>query len=161
MKNDSTAVGIPVNSEYRYSILYISGQYFGTEIFNVKEVIPFPKFTKVPNVHESITGVFSLRGEIYSIIDIRVLLKLKMEPVSDNNLVVILEHDNMTIGVVVDKVMDVVQIDAGKIQIPTRDMSPQYIQYLKGYYEHKKLGVIFLIDIPTLLSAKEIMKYRY
>ena len=161
MKNDSIVTNMPVDTECRYSILCISDQYFGAELLNVKEVIPLPKLTKIPNVHDSILGVFNLRGQIYTIIDIRKLLKLEVKPITNKEFVVILEHENMTFGVVVNKVMDVLVIDSGKVQIPTRDMPPQFIQFLNGFYNHKKMGVIYLLDISALMKAEEISKHRY
>ena len=44
----------------RYSILGISEQNFAVEIHNMKEVIPIPRITPVPNVEKSILGVFNL-----------------------------------------------------------------------------------------------------
>ena len=70
-------------NESRYSILNLSGHYFGIEINRVVEIIPFPKYTKIPNLNPCILGVFNLRGQIYSIIDIRVLFDLKINDISD------------------------------------------------------------------------------
>jgi len=145
----------------RYSILGISEQNFAVEITNMKEVIPMPRITPVPNVHRSILGVFNLRGQIHSIIDFRALLKLEMNEVNEKNFIVLLEYDKLHFGVLVDRVLDVTKLESGKIQVPTRELSPQYIQYLNGYYEHKKMGVIYLLDLPAILQSKEIQRYRY
>ena len=145
----------------RYSILGISEQNFAVEITNMKEVIPMPRITPVPNVHRSILGVFNLRGQIHSIIDFRALLKLEMNEVNEKNFIVLLEYDKLQFGVLVDRVLDVTKLESGKIQVPTRELSPQYIQYLNGYYEHKKMGVIYLLDLPAILQSKEIQRYRY
>ena len=111
------------DSEFRYSILCISGYYFGVEVKYVREVQLLPVITKVPNVHKSILGVFNLRGQIQSIIDIRGVLNLPSGKVSEEDFVVVLEHDKRVIGVLVEKVLDVFTVDTGNIQIPTREMS--------------------------------------
>lgn len=147
--------------EYRYSILQISGKYFGVEVLKVREVVTFPKLTKVPNVNESVLGVFNLRGQIFSVIDIRLMLKLPGTPVRDDKLVVIVEDDEYAFGIVVDKVMDVTNIDSNKIQIPTRETPVRMAQYLDGYFDHKKFGMIFLLDISALTNAKELKSYRF
>ncbi len=145
----------------RYSILGISEQHFAVEVINMKEVIPLPMITPVPNVNECILGVFNLRGQIYSIFDLRVLLKLERNEINEKNFIVLLEWHEFQFGVVVDRVLDVTRIDPGEIQIPTRELSPQYISFLNGYYEHETMGVIYLLDLPAILQNKEIIRYRY
>ena len=150
-----------ISSADRYSILGISEQNFAVEISNVKEVIPLPKITPVPNVHESIIGVFNLRGQIHSILDLRVLLKLEVNSITDKNFIVLLEWEDFKFGVIVDRVLDVMQLESNKIQIPTRELSLPYVQYLNGYCEIKKMGNIYLLDLAAILQSKEIVRYRY
>ncbi|HID40169.1 MAG TPA: purine-binding chemotaxis protein CheW [Calditrichaeota bacterium] len=150
-----------MDKSYRFTIVNISGHSFGVEVRNVREIIPFPKVTRVPNVHKSTIGVFNLRGQIYSLIDVRVLLQLELEPVGKDNMVIILEYEKLNLGVLVDKVLGIHRIDAAKIQLPTREQATQYIQYMNGYYKDKTLGDVYLLDIPALIDAPEIRQYLY
>ncbi|MGD9487812.1 MAG: chemotaxis protein CheW [Calditrichaceae bacterium] len=147
--------------EYRYSILQISGKFFGVEVIKVREVVSFPKLTMIPNVNESVLGVFNLRGQIFSVVDIRLMLKLPVAPIREDNLIVIIEQDEVAFGIVVEKVMDVANIDSNKIQIPTREMPVKMAQYLDGYFDHKKFGMIYLLDISALTNSKELKSYRF
>lgn len=151
----------PPNTEFRYSIVRISGKYFGIEVKYVREVTLLPVVTRVPNVHKSILGVFNLRGQIVSVIDIRNLMNLPDEKITEDYFVVIIENDGITLGFVVEKVLDVFPIDSNKINVPTRDMSLNIVQYCNGYYTHKKLGNIFLLDMEALFEAKEIGGYSF
>jgi chemotaxis signal transduction protein len=148
-------------TEFRYSILCISDQYFGVEVKYVREVLLHPAITKMPNVHKCVIGVFNLRGTIQSVIDIRSFLNLPAEKNEVDDFVVLFEYNQITLGLIVKRVLDVVQLDASKIQIPTRDMSLSLIHYCTGYYNDKKLGNVFLLDLETLFSAKEIGGYSY
>jgi len=145
----------------RYSIFGISEQNFAVEIKNIKEVVPLPKITKVPNVHKSILGVFNLRGKICSIMDIRVLLKIEQTVINEDNFIVLMEWEEFMFGIVVDRVLDVRNLDTSKIQVPTRELTLPYIQYLNGFYEHTEMGVIYLLDIQAIMQSKEIIRYRY
>lgn len=148
-------------SENRYSVLCISDQNFGIEITHVKEVIPLVKYTLVPNVHDCILGVFNLRGHIYPLIDVRRLLKILVKPITAKDFIVLLEHDSINFGVVVDRVLDVIAIDPTQIQLLTRDRAVPYIHYANGYHEHKKLGLIYFLDLQAIILAEEIRKYSY
>jgi len=142
-------------------MLRISGQYFGVEVKFVQEVQIIPLITKIPNVHHSVLGVFNLRGQIQSVIDIRGFLNLPVEKINEEHFVVIVEYNKTKLGIVVEKVLDVFSLDGNKIQIPTREMPLSLIQYCNGYYNHKKLGKVFLLDLETLFNAKEIVSYSY
>lgn len=146
--------------DYRYSVLSLSGKYFGVEVFKVKEVLNMPKISKIPNAHQSIVGVFNLRGQIYTLIDIRYFLNLDVRPLSDKDYVVILEEEGASFGIIVDKVIDVITLDSNKIQIPTREISVQFVQYLEGIYK-LDLGTLYLLDIPAILNAGELKRYRF
>ena len=145
----------------RYSVLCISHQNFAVGIDEIREVIPLPKITPVPNVDQNVYGVFNLRGEIYPVFDLRVLFRLEQDEITEKNFVVLLEWNHIEFAVLVDKVLDVTRLDNDKVQVPTRDLSPQYVQYLMGYYEHKKLGMIYLLDLSQILQSKELNRYRY
>jgi purine-binding chemotaxis protein CheW len=158
---DSKAGKSAAINESRYSIINLSGQYFGIEINKVIEVIPFPHFTKIPNVNSVIKGVFNLRGQIYSIVDIRILLALDLNEMTDKNFVILLKDGNFIFGIYVDRVMDVFKIDETKIQVPDRKSSAKFIHYLNGVYEDDKLGTIHLLDIHEIINSKEISQYRF
>lgn len=149
------------NTEYRYSILCISGQYFGIEVKYVKEVLLLPVITQIPNVNRAILGVFNLRGQIQSVIDIRDVLNLPSEKIDEEHFVVILDFNKIILSVVVEKVLDVIGIDSSLIQIPTREMPLSLVNYSNGYYEHKNLGTVFLLDLESIFNAKEIGSYSF
>lgn len=160
IKDSKKGKSVTLN-ESRYSILKLSGNHFGIEVNKVIEVIPFPNYTKIPNLNSCIFGVFNLRGQIYSIIDIRMLLNLEINEVSDKNYAVLLKDENITFGIYVDKVMDVLNIDETKIQVPDRNSSKNFIHFLNGVYEDKKLGMIHLLEIREIINSKEISQYRF
>ena len=159
MKEKTNPVMMDMDSGFRYSVLCVSNHNFGIEISNIREVAPLPKITKVPNVNESFIGVFNLRGEIYSILDLRALLGLKAIALTEDSMVAIIEHESIAFGVIVDKVIGVMAIDSAKIEIPTREMSPRFIQYLSGFYKQENLGAVYMLDISELLKAPEIQRY--
>ncbi len=150
-----------LGNEYRYSVLEISQQKFGVEVLHVLEVLPMPKITPVPNVHRSILGVFNLRGQIHSLLDLRVLFHLEQTAITADNYVVLIKEGDMTMGVLVDRVLDLVLMDAAKMALPTQDMAGPYIQYTSGVYEHTTMGVIYILDLNAILNAKEIYQYRF
>jgi len=149
------------SNESKYSIFQLAGYIFGLTLSDVKEIVPLPRITGIPNVHPSILGVFNLRGQIISILDLRRLLNLEINPVSTKSFILIITLKNMFFGIYVDKVLDVLSVDELKIQIPTRDLALPFLSYVKGVYEDKRLGNIYMMDIEAIINSKEVRQYRF
>jgi purine-binding chemotaxis protein CheW len=102
----------------RYSVFNISDRLFGIEISYVKEVLKNPIITKLPNIKPQVVGVFNLRGTILPLIDLRMILGLEVNEKKDSDMVLLFENDSTVLGVLVEKVLDFVNIEDIKIQIP-------------------------------------------
>lgn len=150
---------LPID-ESKYSAFQLAGYIFGLPLTDVKEIVPLPKITRIPNVHPSILGVFNLRGQIISILDLRRLLNLEYNSLSTKSFILIIALTNMVFGIYVDKVLDVLSVDELKIQIPTRDLALPFLSYIKGIYDDKRLGNIYMMDIETIINSKEVSQYR-
>lgn len=143
----------------RYSVFSIGNTLFGLEILAVKEVLPLPPITKVPNVAPYVLGVFNLRGNITPLIDIRFFLGLEISPLEDSNMILLLEQKNVRSGILVERVLDIVNVDEGQIELPTRNLSPLFGNYVGGLYEKEGLGTIHLFDTERLIQSPELHIY--
>ena len=143
----------------RYSIFSLSDMLFGIEIESVKEVLKYPSITNLPNVDLHILGVFNLRGTIVSLVDLRYTLSLEVQDIKNTDMILLVEMNEMLIGILVEKVLDFVDVENLEIQIPSRSISSSIANYIKGSYEKEELGKIFLLDLEKLLKSSEIFKY--
>ncbi len=150
-----------IKTSYRYSILCISNHYFGVEVDNVREVLLTPRYTRLPNVDKKIIGVFNLRGQIHSLVDISSFLNLPPKEIKKTDFVVVLQKNDMSFGVLVDKVHDVINVETNKIEVPTRDMPLNLINFTNGFYDHKSLGRIFLLDLEVIFNSRVLSRYSY
>src|SRR5690606_16462896 len=98
----------------------LSGKDFGIDIMKVAEIARFVHFTYVPNSPTFVRGVYNLRGEIISIIDLRGMFNMPFEkkPSGQEEAGLILRLNSNLIGVVVDKIDKVVGINSARIQPP-------------------------------------------
>ncbi len=107
-------------------------------------------------------GVINLRGEVLPIIDSHV--KFNLPPININMktsiLVMELKHNNaktIRLGLMVDKVDEVLQIQNKKIQAPPSIGAAFESTYITGMYKKDDKTFIMLIDIDQVLSLKEIV----
>jgi len=145
----------------RVSVVKIGGQVYGLSVEFLREVLPLPLITKMPNVNKSISGVFNLRGNLQIAIDFLYLLSGESFILRPENYLAIVSSSSFVAGVLVEKVITMIDVPVDKIQLPTRDLPPRYIQLLSGIYEDNRFGRVFFIDVEALFTVKEISGYRY
>ncbi len=90
----------------------VGGVNYGVPVDQVREVRDMQSVTPVPGAPSYVKGVTNLRGQIITVIDLRKRLELADNGKGGEKIIVI-EMDNLAVGVVVDSVTEVSTI-AGK-----------------------------------------------
>ncbi len=140
----------------RYSIFSLAGQLFGLEINIVREVFTFTRVTKLPNASPGILGVYNLRGSIITLIDLRRVLGLDSAESKDSDTVILIESGKFTLSFIVEKVLDFVEVENSKVQLPTRSIPARIAHFIRGTYDSENLGQIYIIETEKLLKSDEI-----
>ena len=108
-------------------IFKIREEFFGVEASKVLSINDMMTITKVPNAPSYIKGLINLRGIIISLFDISILLNLDHRSYDNVSLndssVIILDIEFEEIGIIVDKVDEVVDIDPNFIKITVIDIN--------------------------------------
>ena len=136
----------------RFSIFIISEKLFGIELSNVSEVLTIPKISKIPSSPKHIVGVFNLRGSIITLLEIGEIIGVNRQS-PDESMVLIVDNENQQLGILVEKVLDVINVDESEIKLPTREMSPKMAKNIIGYYEKEGIGTINLLNLNELLKS--------
>ena len=104
MANEDQVVAFKLrNEEYGFSIL------------NVQEIKGLTDITRVPFAPEFIKGVINLRGSVLPVIDLKKRLGLEATPYTANTRSVIVQYDEVAVGMLVDAVTEVRTINADDI----------------------------------------------
>ncbi len=69
--------------DFKMVTFSLGGKEYGIDIMKVKEISKAASFTYVPNSSPFVRGVYNLRGEIISIIDLRVMFNIPRESSED------------------------------------------------------------------------------
>ena len=109
-------------STERYLTFRADGITLGVSTENVIEIITDHSITELPMVPDFIKGIINLRGQIVLIIDIRLRMGKSMSEYTDTTCVIVLDIDTVNIGIIVDSVEQVLDIDKSQISpIPVED----------------------------------------
>jgi len=154
---DSSDVQQKENTEaidYKMVTFSLGGKDYGIDIMKVKEISKASKFTFVPNSIPFVKGVYNLRGDIISVIDLRVMFNLPVARNTDapENMI-ILRLENNVLGVIVDTIDKVIGISASRIQPPHPLFGDINIKFIKGIVENDdKLYII--LDVESIFDQK-------
>lgn len=133
-------------------VFKISEEFFGVEASKVLSINDMMSVTKVPNAPNYIKGLINLRGIIISLFDIAILLNLPNYDQNyldnENSSIIILDVDHEEIGIIVDKVDEVLDIDPNFIKKSIDNKLP----FVKGVLE-LNCKLITLIDINKFVST--------
>ncbi|HOV62276.1 MAG TPA: chemotaxis protein CheW [Spirochaetia bacterium] len=142
--------------DFKMVTFSLAGKDYGIDIMKVKEISKANKFTYVPNSSPFVRGVFNLRGDIISIIDLRIMFHLPAEKKNEDALedMIILRLEDYLIGVIVDSIDKVVGISSADIQPPHPIFGDINIKFIKGVVENE--GRLYIIlDVERILGGSE------
>lgn len=142
--------------DFKMVTFSLAGKEYGIDIMNVKEIASAGRFTYVPNAAPFVRGVYNLRGDIISIIDLRTMFHLPAERKSDDALesLLILRVDDHVFGVIVDNIDKVVGVSSAAIQPPHPIFGDINVKYIKGIIENQ--GKLYIIlNVEKLFAPKK------
>ncbi len=118
--HDETAEDILVSETTERFLTFMSdGLIFGVSTENVIEIITNYMIRPLPMVPDYIRGIINLRGQVLPVMDIRLRMNKPFREYTSTTCIIILEINSTLIGIVVDSVLQVQDIDiAGASPIP-------------------------------------------
>lgn len=138
------------HEELRYICFHLGSEEYAIPLLDVREVVAIPDITPVPQTPPYFLGIMNLRGQVISVIDLRVKLGMKPNQTKESA-IIICDLGERSIGVVVDSINYVITIQekdrAEKPEIHTQKNS----QYITGVFRHKE-KLILLLDIAQALN---------
>lgn len=125
----------------------------GLDTFLVREIIKNTQLTKVHLAPGYVRGVINLRGEIATVIDLR--NKFGLKPVDKNNMeIVVVRRASENIGLLVDRVRDVIWADKKDITPPPSNIAGITGIFFEGIYKMEK-ELVSILNIDELLKTED------
>ena len=120
----------------KYLTFLVGEVAYGIEISYVVEIISVQDITLVPHTHAYVKGITNLRGTVVPVIDMGLRFGQGEVVYTDKTCIIVLSMDEMSVGILVDGVQDVTDIDDENIQEPPKTTGNS----LKNYFI-KAVGV--------------------
>ncbi|ARP98691.1 chemotaxis protein CheW [Pseudorhodoplanes sinuspersici] len=129
----------------------IGDDQYGVDIMAVREIKGWSEITHLPRQPDSVRGVLNLRGAIVPIIDLRCRFGQGLTEASAIHVVIIVQVGARVVGLLADRVLDIVSFDAAQVQPVPKIAQASRIDFLSGLVT-VDTSMIALIDLNNLLS---------
>lgn len=130
----------------QFVVFKLGEEHFAVETDKILSINDMMSITLVPNAPLHIKGLINLRGSIKSLVDINLLLNIDSN--NNQNNIIILKVDEEEIGITVDDVEEVIDINEQNLQkLETHNTEG----YIKGVIEIDG-RLLTVIDVETLLN---------
>ncbi len=138
----------------QYLTFQLGDELYGVDILRVQEIKGYTTVTKIPNTPPHIKGVLNLRGTIVPIVELRTKFGMPTIDYTMFTVIVVVVVRDRIMGLVVDSVSDVLNINKKDIQAPPEFGAKVDVSVLTGI---GKSGdkLVALLNIDRLLTEDE------
>jgi purine-binding chemotaxis protein CheW len=140
----------------QYLTFMLAGEEYGVDILRVQEIKGWDKVTRIPHTPDYVLGVINLRGAVVPIVDLRRRFNLDAIAFGPTTVVIVVRimrgRDERVVGVVVDAVSEVYNVDAADTKPPPDVCGSIDTVFVKALatIENKML---ILLDIDRLIGS--------
>src|ERR1700730_18040452 len=130
----------------------IGDDQYGVDIMAVREIKGWSQITQLPRQPDYMRGVLNLRGIMVPIIDLRCRFGQGVTEATALHIVIVVQIGARHVGLLADRGVDIVGLNATKIQPVPRIAQGSRADFLSGLLTIES-GMIALIDLSRILSV--------
>jgi purine-binding chemotaxis protein CheW len=131
----------------------IGDEQYGVDIMAVREIKEWSGVTKLPKQPDYMRGVLNLRGVMVPIIDLRCRFGEGLTDATPVHVVIVVNIDGKTVGLLADRVLDIVSIEGSQMQPVPQVSRASRAHFLCGLVTIDTT-MIALISLNNLLSER-------
>lgn len=140
------------NESLELATFYVGEALCGIDILNIQEINKQFDFTTVPQSDDFVKGVLNLRGRIVTILDLGKKLGLSPVKKHKNNRNIIVNFYDEQIGLLVDKISDVIVANKDELDRPPANLGGIQGSYFENVVKTERT-LIGILDIDKVLST--------
>lgn len=131
----------------------LASENYAVELSFIQEVYPLRTLTTLPGTPPFVLGIVNVRGQVYSVIDIKKFFELPDKGLGDLNKVILVQHNGVEFGILADVITGVNSILLKDIQPPLPTLTGIRQEYLKGITRDQ----LIVLDAEKLLTDKTLI----
>ncbi|MBN2071771.1 MAG: purine-binding chemotaxis protein CheW [Candidatus Krumholzibacteriota bacterium] len=128
-------------------------EWYGQDISSIQEVNRVQEITDVPGSPEYILGVINIMGNVIPVMDLRKRLGLPDMAMTTKSRVIVVEHEESLLGLLVDSVHHVIEIPFNMISDTPETAVTKRNKFISGIGRLKD-KLIFILDIGKIFDEE-------
>ena len=143
----------------KYLTFKLGPEDFGIGILKVQEIIGMLAVTRMPRTPAYVRGVVNLRGKVIPVLDLRLKFGMETREDTERTCIIVVQLQSsgaeITMGIIVDEVSEVLDVAATQIEPPPSFGSSVDVSFIMGM---GKVGqkVVQLLDADRILMRQEL-----
>jgi purine-binding chemotaxis protein CheW len=131
----------------------LASETYAVEGAFVREVHPLKDITPLPAMPPFVLGIVNLRGQILSVVDLRIFFDLPVSGLGDLNKIIVIRDERMEFGVLADSIIGARSIPRAVIQPPLPTLAGIGMEYLMGI----TVEGLVILDAERILGDERIV----
>lgn len=132
---------------------FLENEEYGIPIVKVQEIRRIDQIIRVPNAPHFIRGVMNLRGRILPVVDLKERLNIGCTSLTDETRIVVIEQQPRVLGLLVDRVSQVMNIVSNQIEEVPEGMVSVHENSIKGVGKVDD-RMVMLLDLDRIAAFR-------
>ncbi len=125
----------------------------GIDINNIQEINRHLEMTEVPGSNECVRGIINLRGDVVTVVDLRVIFGFEPSEISQTTSNIIINSNGEKVSLMVDSVADVVTVNKENTEPPPSNLDDMDEKYFDSVYKMES-------KLLMILNVDEVLNYE-
>ncbi len=130
-------------------------QEFCVKTTTIREIRGWAPSTPIPHSPPEVIGVMNLRGSVIPIIDLAYKLGMKSTVANERSAIVVAEVHNMVIGMLVDRVSDILTVPSSQVQ-PVPEITASFDKTFSEGIIANENGMICFLNLSKMFRSSEL-----
>jgi purine-binding chemotaxis protein CheW len=139
-----------INDIKELALFQIDDAVYGIDINYIQEINKNLSFSRAYNSSGYIKGILNLRGQIVTVIDLRVKFGRSTKAMNSGNRVIIVKYKGESVGLLVDNIEDIIEVDHRELERSSVKIEGVDSKYFAGVYKLAK-NLVIILDIEAIL----------
>jgi len=159
------SVGVPQpeskTNRIKHVVFVLDGTHYAVPLTNVLEIQRIPRITSLPHVPSWLRGVTNMRGDVLSVVDLRMLLGIETAVRSNDERMVVVKStsEELAIGWIVDHVVGIRGIEPNETQPCSATKASPDAGFIQGIVQRDD-RVIAVLDVNRVLNSPILRQFE-
>lgn len=152
-------MSVEVEANKKVIVFQLQNEEYAVPVEQVSFIERMEPITRVPRVASFVKGVINLRGVVTPIIDVRNRFGMPESEHTDATRIIIIQFDEMEVGLIVDAANDVIDIPINIIESAPEIVGSSNVDYIEGV---AKLDdrLLLLLNIQKVLTPEDMNEIK-